>query len=148
MKDIINKVEAIVKNLILPAIVILIVIVILQFFFFEIYMKYELFFRILEFNIVILFIVDLYFKYTHVSKFKEFVKLYWLDIIVIFPFFLIVTTFERVFLKSTEFVVHSLNLGEEVQFLVKDSEKGLDSMRRFNKVWPKLIRILKIVHYR
>src|SRR3989344_2282472 len=53
---------------------------------------------LIDYFIVIMFIVDLSFKYYRVKSAKIFVKKYWLDIIAVFPFFLLFRLFEEVLL--------------------------------------------------
>ncbi len=42
-----------------------------------------------DYVIVGFFVTDLYFKWNHVQNVKMFVRLYWIDIIAVFPFYLL-----------------------------------------------------------
>jgi|SRR3989344_2048644 len=56
--------------------------------------------------IVGFFVIDLVFKWRHVRKFTKFIKLYWLDILAVFPFYLLI----RAYATIAEIIV----LGERV----------------------------------
>jgi|SRR3989344_4018375 len=62
--------------------------------------KYEQYFKYVDFIIVLFFSADLYFKWLRTKKVKVFIRLYWIDILAVFPFYLIF----RVYLFFTEFV--------------------------------------------
>jgi hypothetical protein len=50
--------------------------------------------------ILAFFVVDLVFKFNRVRNVPRFVRLYWLDILAVFPFFLMLRLFEEVLLLS------------------------------------------------
>ena len=72
-----------------------------------------------------MFIIDLIFKFNRVRQFKVFLRKYWLDIIAVFPFFLLFRVFEEVvsfFRISSELsrgqnIIHS---GLEIERLAKE----------------------------
>ena len=49
---------------------------------------YEPWVSVADYVIVSFFAVDLFFKWNHVRNAKMFVKLYWIDILAVFPFYL------------------------------------------------------------
>ncbi len=49
---------------------------------------YEPVVSILDYVIVGFFALDLFFKWSHVRNAKVFIKLYWIDILAVFPFYL------------------------------------------------------------
>jgi hypothetical protein len=55
--------------------------------------NYEPYTSIIDGTILAFFIIDLYFKWTHIRNLKKFVKLFWLDIIAVFPFYLVFRTY-------------------------------------------------------
>lgn len=69
--------------------VLLLIIIILEFFFKEIASSYQLHINIADYLIIVFFTLDLGFKFHRVRSFKPFLKKYWLDIIAVFPFFLL-----------------------------------------------------------
>lgn len=90
-RPIFNKIEHFVDKSIPVMLVILTVLIILEFTKYGvIYHDYIL---LVDYVIVSFFVVDLIFKWNHIRNFKEFVKLYWIDIIAVFPFYLIFRAF-------------------------------------------------------
>jgi len=67
---------------------------------------YEIYLIIIDYFILSFFILDLIFKWFRVRKLKKFIKLYWLDLIAVFPFYLII----RAYLRITALI----RVGEEV----------------------------------
>lgn len=49
---------------------------------------YEPWVSIADYVIVSFFVLDLFFKWNHVRNLRTFVKLYWIDILAVFPFYL------------------------------------------------------------
>lgn len=68
---------------------------------------YEKQLSVFDLVVVILLVIDLYFKWTHIRKIKTFLRLYWLDIFAVFPFFLVFRTYI--------FVAEFVKAGEEAQ---------------------------------
>ncbi|MEM4282120.1 MAG: ion transporter [Candidatus Woesearchaeota archaeon] len=68
---------------------------------------------IADWVIIGFFVADLLLKWRHVRKFRTFVKLYWIDILAVFPFFLIF----RAYLFVNEFI----KAGEEAQKILHES---------------------------
>jgi hypothetical protein len=100
--------------------VVLTILIILEFTKYgELYHDYII---ILDYIIVTFFVVDLCFKWNHVRNIKTFVKLYWIDIIAVFPFYLIFRTFylvREIVILSEEApkYLHELVLLRETKFL-------------------------------
>jgi hypothetical protein len=83
----ISNLEKIVDILITPAVIVIAVLIIGELFFgFE---KYEPWLTIADLAVVGVFILDLILKYRRVHDLKKFVKLYWLEILAVFPFYLL-----------------------------------------------------------
>lgn len=143
-----KRIEKIIIFLILPSVLILVILVILQLFFEDIIEEYSFLISILEYSIIILFISDLGFKYSHIKKFKPFLKKHWLDILVVFPFFILFSSIERAFVSSSKLLYSTLNVENEISLLLKDSEKTTETIRKVNKIWPRIIRILKIINHK
>jgi len=74
----------------------LIILIIVEFFFKEIARDYHTFLVIADYIIVFFFVLDLLFKYDRMRKIKPFIKKYWLEIIAVFPFFLLFRLFEEI----------------------------------------------------
>ncbi len=83
----ISNLEKAVDILITPAVLILGVLIIGEIFFgFE---KYEPWITIADLVVIGVFVLDLILKWRRVHDVKTFVKLYWLEILAVFPFYLI-----------------------------------------------------------
>lgn len=63
--------------------------------------------------IVAVFVIDLVFKWTHVHDLLKFIKLYWIDIIAVFPFFLI--------FRAVTYVGEFFRAGEEAQKILHEA---------------------------
>lgn len=86
-----EKIEHFIDKSIPIMLVVLTILIILEFTKYgELYHDYIL---ILDYIIITFFVVDLCFKWNHVRNFKKFVKLYWIDIIAVFPFYLVFRAF-------------------------------------------------------
>lgn len=100
----------------------------------ELYYNYIV---IADIIIIFFFSLDLIFKYNRVRKFKPFIKRYWLDIIAVFPFFLLVRAVEEIllFFRISEEVSAGqkfLHLGIETEKIVEE-EKALSELSALQK---------------
>src|SRR3972149_927457 len=68
---------------------------------------YEPYVTYADYMIVTFFVLDLYFKWQRTRNVLKFLKLYWIDLIAVFPFYLIF----RLYLAATEVA----KVGEEAQ---------------------------------
>ncbi|MBI2564592.1 hypothetical protein HYV79_01220 [Candidatus Woesearchaeota archaeon] len=68
---------------------------------------YQPWIGMLDSIIVGVLILDLYFKWLHVKTIKKFVKYYWLDLIAVFPFYLI--------FRAGVFITELIRVGEEIK---------------------------------
>ena len=100
MKKWLHKVEYVVDRIIPYSLIVLVVLIVLELFFHEKIKNYLLIIEILDYIIIAIFMVDLYFKYERVRNFKTFLKKYWLDVIAVFPFFLVFRMFEEILVIS------------------------------------------------
>ncbi|MEK6841248.1 MAG: ion transporter [Nanoarchaeota archaeon] len=120
MKPWLHKVEVLVDKSIPYLVLILLILIILDVFYHEKILPYENQILVLDYFIVIIFIMDLGFKYYRVKSAKEFLKKYWIDIIVVIPFFLIFRLVEEIMLLTRV----SGALGESQTFLHTGVEIG------------------------
>ena len=100
MTAFLEKLERFVDRVIPYLIVLLIGVVIIDVFFHDTSITYATPLFILDSVIVGFFVVDLIFKYRRVRNIPRFLRLYWLDIMAVLPFFLILRLFEEVLLLS------------------------------------------------
>ena len=137
----------------------LLIVIILEFFFAEIAEAYHTAISIADYSIVGIFILDLIFKYLRIKKFKNFLKECWLDIIAVFPFFLIFRVFESFLilaelpkeLRQAQLLLHEgLAVSEESSKIIKEAEqagkisrvKTIIRMFRAVEDSPKLVKAL------
>ncbi len=107
MKLWLHKIELIVDKLIPYSLIILLFVIIGEIFFQEEIEPYAIFVEIIDNAIVFIFVLDLIFKYMRIRNFPNFMKKYWLEVIAVFPAFLILRLLER--------FVPVASLGETVQ---------------------------------
>lgn len=158
-REIYNFAEVLIDRLVPVAVLILIPIIIIDFFFENIATKYHSTLVILDYIIIGIFVIDLIFKYIRIRNFKNFIKTCWLDIIAIFPFFLIFRVIEPILIyielpkevRSLQLVFHGgLAFSEEATKLTKEVEaagkisRTKTVLRLFENIerTPKLIKAL------
>lgn len=98
------------------------------------------------------FVIDLVFKWRHVRKFTKFIKLYWLDILAVFPFYLLIRAYatiaeiialgERV--SEAQQLTHETLLLRETRLLeeAKIFEEG-EKLGKETKLLPRIIRFVQ-----
>jgi len=101
MKKWYKGIELLTDRLVPFAVILLLFIIIIEFFFHSIADTYHTIIQTLDYTLLGIFILDLIFKYQRIKKINRFLRECWLDIIAIFPFFLIFRVFES-FLIFTE----------------------------------------------
>lgn len=150
MKRWLHKIEVIVDRIIPYLLVLLLFLIIGELFFYNYFSNYGLWVQIADGFIVGVFVLDLVFKYIRVKNIPRFFKKYWLDIIAVFPFFLLFRVLEEVniFFRFGEsvsdvqpFVHESLEIERETSKLIEESEK-LGKLSRTRMV-TRLIRPLE-----
>lgn len=75
--------------------------------------EYEHYFAYLDYFVISFFVVDLCFKWYHTHDAYKFVRLYWIDIIAVLPFY----AFFRVYFAASELIA----AGEPIQQLLHES---------------------------
>lgn len=96
-----HKIELLVDRSIPYFVVLLLASIILEFFYRKEAEPYSQYIKIAYYITIGIFCVDLIFKYLKVRRVPEFLKHHWLDILAIFPFFLIFRIFEEVYLIAS-----------------------------------------------
>jgi len=112
MHPILKKLEHLTDRIIPFLLIVLAVILITEFFFKATAEIYHIEIVIVDYVIIVFFTLDLMYKFHRVRKTKLFLKKYWLDIIAVFPFFLIFRLIEEFLL----FFRISQELGEGQKF--------------------------------
>ena len=131
-----HKIEVFTDKSILFAIIILMGLLIVELFFHHVAEEYSLLIEITDSLIILIFSMDLFFKYVRIKPFKTFLKKSWIDIIAIFPFFLI--------FRLVEFIGQSVLFGEalrqgqsilhETVELEKETSKIIQSVEKTHKL--------------
>ncbi len=89
MKEWLRKLEVFVDKFIPYLLVLLIFIIVMELFFHDVAEQYRYHINLLDGFIVLVFILDLYFKYQQTKNVPKFVRKYWLEILAVFPFYLV-----------------------------------------------------------
>lgn len=102
--------------------------------------------------ILAFFIVDLVFKWRHVRKLTKFIRLYWLDILAVFPFYLLMRAYSTI----AELVLLGERISEAQQLthetLLLRETRLLEELRLFEesekvgkeaKFLPRIIRFIQ-----
>lgn len=126
------RLQQLVDFLILPAVIALFIIIIIEIGFPKTALLYGFTIKIIDISIVVIFAIDLVFKYLRIRNVKRFLRTCWLDIIAVFPFFLVFRFFEPLLLisgiskeiRDTQLIFHeglevskvSSNIVKEVEF--------------------------------
>lgn len=152
MKPWLHKIEIAIDKLIPFLLIILLFIIIGEFWFHDIIAKYRTIADGLDLFIIFVFVLDLIFKYNRIKNFPKFLRASWLDIIAIFPFFLIFRIIEGVagvfeageIVTRTQKVVHvGIELEPEVGKALKEGEviaKEISRTERFSRFLRPLTR--------
>jgi len=112
--------------------------------------EYEPGITIFDYTIVTFFVVDLIFKWFKVRRVGTFLKMYWLDIIAVFPFFFFFRLYLRLGtllrigegISEAQKVAHEAVLIREVS-LIREVELAKET--RLLKETRPLIRLLRVV---
>ena len=125
--------ELLIDHLVPFAVILLLIIIIIEFFFHDIADTYHTSINIADYSILGIFVLDLIFKYNRIRNIHRFFRECWLDIIAIFPFFLVFRIFES-FLIFTELpkeirqfqlIVHEgVILSEQSMKIIKEAEEA------------------------
>lgn len=110
MGESLDRIELIVDKVIPYLIIVLLGVIITDVFFHDTSLKYASEFFWTDSIIIGVFVVDLIFKYRRVRSIPRFLRLYWLDILAVFPFFLILRVFEEALIVSETSVSALRNL--------------------------------------
>ncbi|MBS3150725.1 hypothetical protein J4425_02895 [Candidatus Woesearchaeota archaeon] len=141
MKKWLHEVEIIVDRIIPYLVILLIFLIAIEIFFYSYAEPYIIYIEIADQFIIFVFVLDLIFKFNRVRKIKIFLKKYWLDILAVFPFFLLFRAVEELALlfrfekelAEGQKIVHS---GLEVQKIINEEVilKELKSLEGGQKV--------------
>ena len=146
MKQWMHKIEVIVDKAIPPCLIVLLVIIVLDLGFPAFVEQHHLhpYILVADYLIISIFVVDLIFKYIRTRHIPLFIRKYWLDILAVFPFFLVFRVFELaagafsfVVSESTQTLQAVLHEGLEVE---KEGARLLREAERFTKEGGRVAR--------
>jgi energy-coupling factor transporter transmembrane protein EcfT len=110
MEEWYDKAQHFVDKIIPYIFAILFIAVIIEVFFKEIAEHYHTALFVIDMTVISVFVADLFFKYERVRNIPRFFRLYWLDILAVFPFFLFLRAFEEALLLSERSITTLRNL--------------------------------------
>lgn len=148
MKPWMQKAEKIIDHLIPPALLVLLFIILFQIFYHEQAEHYHSWIVIIDYLIILIFIVDLYFKWLRVKNIPKFLRSSWLEIIAVFPAFLFIRVFEFFALIGRIDIVSEsahalLEAGARYSKVLQDVEKmgATSRLALFNRFVAPLARL-------
>ena len=167
MRPWLHRIEVVIDKIIPYLVLILLTLIIGEFTHYKLIEDNKDIVLIADYIIVGVFIIDLSFKYYRIKDYKKFIKKYWLDIIAVFPFFLIFRLVEElviVFRVSSELgesqkFLHTLieitrvsrEAGEEQRVLREIQEASklerTTVLARIIRIGERIPRILKVFHF-
>lgn len=125
------------------SLIILLYLLIVIFFFPEFEKQYYTIHLLLEAFVIGTFGADLVFKYLKLRNFPLFLKKYWLDVIIVFPFFLFFKLLEPVF--SLFRLAGTFEGGSVLFHAGIEMQKELRLIGQVEGTAPKLMRMLRIM---
>ncbi len=142
MKPWLHKIEVLVDKIIPILLVVIIVIIVGEFAYTEFMEEHRFFVEVIDGIVVFVFILDLIFKYIRIRNFPKFLRASWIDILAIFPFFLVFRLFEGLIglfgagetVARTQQVVHvGVEIEKEVGSALKEGERLAKESSRVGK---------------
>ncbi len=120
MHWLLQKAEKWADKLVPYALVVLLGIIILEFTIDT--APYELYIGIVDYAILAVFVADLAFKYYRVKTVVQFFKTYWIEIIAVFPFYLLIRAYTALIelsrgVEETQKILHEAALVREARIL-------------------------------
>jgi len=112
--------------------VILIGVIVIDLFFKEIAEEYKFYLGLIDSFIILVFIIDLGFKFNRTRNIPKFIGKYWLEIIAVFPFYLIFRLLEVTFgflelsgiIRESQNIFHSsVEIEKEVSLISKEAKE-------------------------
>ena len=101
-----------------PALVIILVVILLEIFLPDLAHKYHTAILVADYSAIGVFVVDLGFKFQRASKWENFLREYWLEIIAIMPGFILFRVLDTFFV-----ITRSAELGQDAIHLATRSER-------------------------
>jgi len=130
-----HKLELFIDKIIPYCLILLIFVLVLELGFHHFVVEHGLLLpiEIADYFIILVFVIDLIFKYIRVRDVPKFLRKYWLEVIAVFPFFLFFRLAELAFglsevsggIKTAQSITHSTAEIEKEVAMLRESEKVL-----------------------
>ncbi|MBI1978442.1 MAG: hypothetical protein HYS62_00060 [Candidatus Aenigmarchaeota archaeon] len=141
MRERASKFEIFIDGLIPIALVLLVVITVIELFFSKFARPYRWLIDIIDFWIILIFILDLMFKYKHAKSIPDFLKHYWPYIIAVFPFFLVIRVIERFYQISTASASSTIIFGRYIANALSEARMArIAELFRFINISARMLR--------
>lgn len=160
MKRWMHKVEVAVDKIIPPCLIVLLVIIVLELGFNDLVEHYqlEIWLQIADYLVIAVFVLDLVFKWMKTRHLPKFLRKYWLDILAVFPFFLLFRLFEMfagVFgaavsesTKTAQSILHEgLEVEKEGAKIAKEAEKLISQSSRVAREAEKVSKLSRSARF-
>ena len=139
-----HKVERIVDKSIPYLLILLLFVIAVEIIYASEIEPYIIFFSIFDGTIIFVFIVDLIFKYIRIRNFPKFFRTHWLEIIAVFPAFLVIRVVEEfVIIANLEETFVLSQEGLELEARVGSRASRLHYFAKFARPLSRIPRFLK-----
>lgn len=136
-----SKFEIFIDGLMPFAIILLVLITVLELFFSPFVKPYIWLTDLIDLWILVIFIIDLVFKFKHAKSIPYFLKHYWPYIIAVFPFFLVVRILERFYHISTASAGTTIIFGRYIANALSDARIAkFAELFRFVNISARMLR--------
>lgn len=128
-------------NKLIPVLIILLLILIVLDFTTNIVEDYHSYIVAFDYFVVTTFVIDLIFKYQHLKNKKKFIKLYWLDLLAVFPIYLLFRAYatiaelllERQLIQAQQITHTIVTIEREARILEEEAKLAKETkLARFN----------------
>jgi len=139
MKRWLHKIELLVDKIIPYSLVLLFFLIIGEIFYADRIGPYRIYISIFDGFVIFIFVIDLAFKYIRIRNFPKFFKKYWLEIIAVFPAFLVLRIVEEfiIIVKLEE----SIGISQDVIEFGDRTVPRVSRMRYFSRFIRPLARL-------
>ncbi|MBI5881071.1 hypothetical protein HZB90_02980 [archaeon] len=147
MKRWMHKIEVIVDKAIAPCLVLLLAVIVLELGMHDFVVEHGLqaYISIADYIVITIFVMDLVFKYLRTKHIPLFLRKYWMDILAVFPFFLMFRFYEVTIglfsptitegAETAQMLLHEgLEVEKEGTRIVREAEKIAKEAERAVKV--------------
>lgn len=145
----VNKLEVFVEHSMPYVFVLLSFLIIVEFT--HLSESYYFYLRAGDFIVVSFFAVDLSFKWMHAKRTLTFLRLYWIDLVAIFPFYFFFRFYRAVsdlvlITEEAQRVVHEAQLARELKVL-RETESAAKALRE-GRILRATVRFLRLIRAR